>query len=342
MFYKTLIRPVLFHFDPEKVHNFVISFVKCIPFLYPLIRFFCRPSVNEKIKIGDLTFKNPIGLAAGFDKNCDVLRFWDALGFGFAEIGTVTPLPQAGNPKPRLFRLVKDTAIINRMGFNNTGADEIKKNLLKAKKYIRPDFIVGVNIGKNKNTSLVNAVNDYLICLEKFYDCADYFTVNISSPNTEGLRDLQGEKYLDGLLFSITDKRIQLEKNTGKYKMIFLKIAPDLTEEEIKNIFNIVCKNSFDGIIVTNTTTSRQGLISNIHQEGGLSGKPLKNLSDVILNKLNDLNRHNSKKIHLIASGGIFTKSDIEDKIKFGAELVEIYTGFIYEGPCIVKKLLKN
>lgn len=342
MLYKYIIRPLLFLFNPESVHDFVIVVISRFTFLYPFVKLLYAPKNEIPEIVNGLKFRNPLGLAAGFDKDGEAIRFWDAAGFSHIEVGTVTPKPQPGNPKPRLYRLIKDKAIINSMGFNNKGADELKKNILKAKKKVKKDFIIGVNIGKNKTTPLENSADDYKICLEKLYDCAGYFTVNISSPNTEGLRELQGEKYLDDLLSQISNKNSELAKvrNTNT-KIIFLKIAPDLSETDIEQIYNLVVKYKIAGIIATNTTISRTGLSEQSTREGGLSGKPLKGKSDTVLKKLNELNLKNkNNKINLIGCGGVFDNEDYKDKLKSGADLVQIYTGFIYEGLNIIKKIL--
>ena len=330
-------------FNPETVHDFVMFLVSRFTFIYPLIRLIYFPTNQNPVKINGIKFRNPLGLAAGLDKNGTAIRFWDAAGFSHIEVGTVTPKPQGGNPKPRLFRLIRDKAIINRMGFNNNGTDELCKNILKAKKKINQDFVIGVNIGKNKTTPIEKAAEDYKYCLEKLYDSADFFIINISSPNTEGLRELQGEKYLDGLLSEISGKNRELAKSKNvNPKVIFLKIAPDLSENEIEQIYNLVAKHNISGIIATNTTISREGLITETKEEGGMSGKPLKKMSDEVLKKLNALNLKNQNtKITLIGVGGIFSHLDYKDKINSGAELIQIYTSFIYEGLNIIKKILK-
>ncbi len=339
MMYK-LIRPILFLFDAETIHIIVLKFFSKAQFLYSLLKKIYSPRQNSGVIIKDLRFKNPLGLAAGFDKNGIALEFWEALGFSHIEVGTVTPLPQAGNPKPRIFRLRKDKALLNRLGFNNAGADEIRENILDAKKNINKDFIIGVNIGKNKNTALKDAVVDYKICFEKLYEAADYFTINISSPNTEGLRMLHEEEYLDKLLEEIQalNKKISKSKNSA-LKCIFLKISPDVNEESLKSVYELSVKNSITGIIATNTTVERIKLKTHITEQGGLSGKPLKLISDSVLKKLCELNSDNS--LFLTGVGGVFTQKDFEDKINSGASLVQIYTGFIYEGPGILKKILK-
>ena len=342
--YKHFIRPILFLFDPERVHKLAMRFFTATVFLYPLFRLLYNPKKPiEKMNVCGLTFRNRLGLAAGLDKDGIAIRFWEALGFSHIEVGTVTPLPQPGNEKPRIFRLVKDDAIINRLGFNNIGTDAVKGNITKARKSTSKDFIIGVNIGKNKNTPIETAYEDYKICLEKLYEQADYFTINISSPNTEELRKLQSVDYLDKLLDEIQKTNSELsQKKSCKKKVIFLKIAPDLTNEEIINIHALAVKHKINGIIATNTTITRDGLTEKFDEEGGLSGKPLKQLSDSVLKKLNALNKKNEEiKIALVGIGGVFNKNDFYDKLNNGAELVQIYTGFIYEGPGIIKKLLK-
>ena len=343
--YKHFIRHLLFLFDPEKVHNFVIKVISTITFLYPFVRMMFSPKKSfKKFNIDGLTFRSHLGLAAGFDKDGTAIRFWEALGFSHVEVGTVTPLPQPGNEKPRIFRLVKDKAIINRLGFNNNGADTLKENIIEARKSLPKDFIIGINIGKNKNTPLDTAFEDYKICLEKLYEQADYFTINISSPNTEELRKLQSGDYLDELLCEIQKTNYGLSKNkSANKKAIFLKIAPDLTDEEITIIYSLAVKHNINGIIATNTTTTREGLKEKIKKEGGLSGKPLKQLSDKVLCKLQDLNKKNeTNKLILIGIGGVYDKDSYKDKIENGAELVQVYTGFIYEGPGIIRRILKQ
>ncbi len=341
MFYKIFIRPILFLFDAESVHDFILNLLSRSTFLYSLLRLIYAPETNAGTTVNGLKFKNALGLAAGFDKNGITIRFFEALGFSHIEIGTVTPLPQTGNDKPRVFRLKKDYALINRLGFNNKGADVIRTNILEAKKFVSREFIIGVNIGKNKITAIKDAFNDYKICFEKLYDAADYFTLNISSPNTEGLRRLHEEQYLDDLLLEIQNlnKEISKSKNSS-LKCIFLKIAPDLSDEMITMIYNVSLKNELTGIVATNTTVERVSFSTSNSEHGGLSGKPLKLMSDRVLNKLKELNKNNL--LILIGAGGVFDKNDFEDKVRSGASLVQIYTGFIYEGPAIVKKIMKS
>lgn len=344
MFYKFLIRPILFLFNPEFIHDIIFFIISKFPLLHPLFGLLYSPRENwEEIEINGLKFRNRLGIAAGLDKDGIAVRFFDAVGFSHIEVGTVTPLPQPGNDKPRLFRLKKDMALINRMGFNNLGADVIKKNLLKAKKHLKYGFVVGVNIGKNKNTPLENAYSDYEICLEKLYDVADYFTINISSPNTEGLRNLQSEEYLDELLEKISVKNITLaEEKSIPAKSIFLKIAPDLTETEIEQIYFLTSKYDLAGIVATNTTITRNNLLEDPGETGGLSGKPVKDLSGKVLKQLKAYNDSNTfSGLYLIGSGGVFSKNDYKEKLIDGADLVQVYTGYIYEGNGIIKKILK-
>jgi dihydroorotate dehydrogenase len=344
MLYKIFIRPLLFILDPEVAHSLIFKVISKITFLYPVFKFlYSTKNTWENIEINSLKFRNRIGIAAGLDKDGIAIRFFDAVGFSHIEIGTITPLPQPGNPKPRLFRLVKDEALINRMGFNNIGVDKIRDNIIEARKHISPDFLIGANIGKNKDTPIEKAAEDYKICIEKLFDTADFFTINISSPNTEYLRTLQNEQFLDNLLKVITTaNRNTAKKNSSRPKEIFVKIAPDLTEEEIEHIYILAAKYEICGIVATNTTITRNNLLADIDEEGGLSGKPLKEMSDVVLKKLNELNLNITyAKLFLIGSGGVFTKEDYKEKLILGADLVQIYTGYIYEGNSILKKLLK-
>jgi dihydroorotate dehydrogenase len=335
--YKILIRPILFLFDSEKVHNFTLFVISKFTFLLPFFKTLWTSSNKEKVRINNLVFKNRLGLAAGFDKNGVALRFWNAIGFSHIEVGTVTPLPQSGNPKPRLFRLIKDRGIINRMGFNNAGAEAVRKNIFDAKKYLSKDFIIGVNIGKNKNTPNENAADDYLKCFKTLYDAADYFTINISSPNTKGLRELQEEESLRELLTKIKNLNKSLS-DFKEVKNVYVKIAPDINDDQIKTIYNTAVETGLTGIILTNTTVTRNNLKEKINEAGGLSGKPLKNIADDVLQKFSGLNSEG--KLILIGAGGVFNKEDYNKKISNGASLVQIYTGMIYEGPAIIKKIL--
>ena len=335
-----LLKKFLFQFNPEFIHELIIKllkFSKKFPGLLILIHklsSFNHPRL--KVQIGNLTFPNPIGLAAGFDKNGEAISGLQALGFGHLEVGTVTPVAQAGNLKPRLFRLIEDQAIINRMGFNNKGVDYLTKQMSGNHSKVP----IGINLGKNKQTPIESAVDDYLIGLKKAWPYGDYFTINISSPNTENLRDLQQEDYLLPLIQSIIKKRDQLSEASKQFKQIWLKIAPDLSETEIKKIIDIALSAKIDALIVTNTTVSRSNLKSVNHNEtGGLSGKPLSELSNLALSIVAECV---NGKIPIIGVGGIFYAEDVFRKLSMGASMVQIFTGFIYEGPGIVKQINKN
>jgi len=332
--YKKIIRPILFLFDTEKVHNFTFLFFKIIlnlPFIGYIVRKIYSVE-NKKLhkKIFGLEFKNPVGLAAGFDKDAKLYNELTCFGFGFIEVGTVTPKAQNGNPKKRLFRLVDDEGVINRMGFNNDGMSKITARLKKNK-----NVLIGGNIGKNKSTPNNQAVNDYLLCFNYLHDFVDYFVVNVSSPNTPNLRELQNKEPLIEIL-----KAIKAENLTkSKPKPILLKISPDLSKNNISDIVEIVLSLKIDGIVATNTTIKRNNLKSkNRNEAGGLSGKP-------ILEKSNEVIRYISEKskgsIPIIGVGGIHSAQDAIDKINAGADLVQIYTGFIYEGPSLIRSINK-
>ncbi|MBZ0203365.1 MAG: quinone-dependent dihydroorotate dehydrogenase [Ignavibacteria bacterium] len=337
MLYKKIIRPLLFDYDPEKIHNFTIKMLSggIAPGILRMMFKFESEKLN--VKAGKLSFRNPIGLAAGMDKNCSAMQGWDAMGFGFAEAGTVTPLPQEGNEKPRMFRLPEFGGIINRLGFNNCGADEFEENLKQTKENLPNDFIVGVNIGKNKRTELDDAYQDYKFSFEKCFEHADYFAINVSSPNTEGLRQLQQKKFLDEILRSLQGLNKELDETySDSTKDIFLKIAPDLTEAELDDIIQVSVDNNITGIIATNTTISRATLPEGNYESGGLSGKPLEPISNSVIKYVK---KHAGDKLAVIACGGISTYDDVKEKLDFGASLVQIYTGLIYEGPGLVKRI---
>jgi dihydroorotate dehydrogenase len=339
-FYKKYIFPNLTRFDPEKVHYVVMDILKIacnIPLMPGILRLiYEKKDTRLERNIFGLHFKNPVGLAAGFDKNGVWTDQLSNLGFGFIEIGTVTPKPQVGNDKPRLFRLKPDEALINRMGFNNEGSIEAANNLRKRKS----KMIIGGNIGKNKLTDNDDAVIDYLKAFNDLYQVVDYFVVNVSSPNTPGLRDLQEKEPLKYIL------KI-LERDNGrksKPKPILLKIAPDLTNEQLDDVIEIVKETRIAGIIATNTTISREGLVSDneIVSEmgaGGLSGKPLTDRSTEVIRYLSE---KSNKAFHIIGVGGIYNAQDAIDKLKAGASLVQVYSGFIYEGPSIVKDICEG
>ena len=326
--YKSLIRPFLFKFDPEEVHHFTFSFLKNFGFLAKL--FLPKPIEDKRLEreVFGLKFKNPVGLAAGFDKDAKLFSELSDLGFGFIEIGTLTPKPQSGNDKKRLFRLKEDSAIINRMGFNNGGVDEAVERLKKNK-----NVLIGGNIGKNKVTPNEEAVNDYKICFEKLFPYVDYFVVNVSSPNTPNLRELQEKEPLTKLLGEL--QKLNFEK--PKPKPILLKIAPDLTDEQLLDIIDIVKETQIAGVIATNTTLSRENLISeNKSETGGLSGKPLTKRSTEVIRFLSD---KSGKAFPIIGVGGIHTAQDAIEKLEAGASLVQLYTGFIYEGPELINEI---
>lgn len=340
MFYKKIIRPLLFDFDAEKIHNFTIGMLSKSSVSSILRPFYELNDEKLKVKVGRLTFKNPIGLAAGMDKNCLAMKSWNALGFGFAEAGTVTPLPQEGNEKPRMFRLPEYGGIINRLGFNNCGADEFEENLQLVKEELPDDFIVGVNIGKNKHTDLDDAYQDYKFSFEKCFEHADYFTINVSSPNTEGLRQLQQRKFLDEILKSLQELNKELDETySDASKDIFLKIAPDLTEAELDDILQVSIDNRITGIIATNTTISRATLPDGKYESGGLSGKPLEPIANSVIRYVK---KNAGDKLAVIACGGISSYDDVKEKLDIGASLVQLYTGLIYEGPGLIKGIKKE
>lgn len=282
-----------------------------------------------------LRFPNPVGLAAGFDKNAEVYHALSAMGFGFVEVGTITPLSQSGNEKPRLFRLVEDSAVINRMGFNNEGAEVAKQNLHN---YVKAGVPIGVNIGKNKITPNEEAASDYEKCLDVLYPYGHYFVINISSPNTPNLRDLQEIESLKRLISSIQKKKGELEEKGAAKKPIFLKVAPDMTDEHMRDVVHTAVDEGLSGIIATNTTLSRDGLSSNeyIGEAGGLSGLPLKDRST---NWIKEIYEEIGDQVPIIGVGGIFNGDDAYEKILAGASLIQVYTGMIYEGPGIVKSI---
>lgn len=334
-----IIRSILFLFNPEKVHYFTASLLNItlkIPGMKPLWNaLFLVDDARLKKTVFGLEFKNPVGLAAGFDKNASMYNDLAYCGFGFIEIGTITPKAQPGNDKPRLFRLKEDGGIINRMGFNNDGVEVAIKNLKKN----NTSILIGGNIGKNKVTPNENATDDYVYSFNKLFDYVDYFVVNVSSPNTPNLRELQEKEPLKQLLVSIQDQNAL--KPTKK--PILLKIAPDLTNEQLDDIIEIVEEIKLDGVIATNTTISRDNLKTNkltVDEigAGGLSGKPVKNRSTEVIKYLAD---KSNKSFPIIGVGGIHSAEDAIEKLDAGADLIQLYTGFIYEGPALVKKINK-
>ncbi|CAZ96998.1 quinone-dependent dihydroorotate dehydrogenase [Zobellia galactanivorans] len=338
--YKSILQPLLFLLDAEKAHHLTFS----------LVRFLCKigfSSLFEAIyKIEDprlekevfgIRFKNPVGLAAGFDKDAKLYNELSNFGFGFVEIGTLTPKPQEGNPKKRLFRLKPDQAIVNRMGFNNMGVADAVGRLKKKHK-----VLIGGNIGKNKLTPNENAVSDYLICFDALFDHVDYFVVNVSSPNTPGLRELQDKAPLTALLLELKSENTKLARQKqAKERPILLKIAPDLTDDQLLDIIAIVGDTKIDGVIATNTTIGREHLKSDaslVSETGGLSGKPLTKRSTEVIRFLAE---RSNKAFPIIGVGGIHSEEDALEKLEAGADLVQLYTGFIYEGPALIKRINK-
>lgn len=338
--YKFLIRPLLFLLDAETAHHFSFGAIRTFTKLR-LNRLFRKAfEINDprlEKEVFGVKFKNPVGLAAGFDKDAKLYNEFSDFGFGFVEIGTLTPKPQEGNPKKRLFRLLEDEAIINRMGFNNQGVFEAVDQLQKKHR-----VIVGGNIGKNKMTSNKDAIKDYLICFEALFEYVDYFVVNVSSPNTPGLRELQDKEPLSKLLKKLKSQNGKLAKKLQlKEKPILLKIAPDLSNNQLLDIISIVKETKIDGVIATNTTISRKALKSHLiltEEKGGLSGKPLKDRSTEVIRFLAEKSK---KAFPIIGVGGIHTSEDALEKLDAGADLVQLYTGFIYEGPVLIKKINK-
>ena len=332
--YKQLIRPLFFLFDPEKIHYFTFSLVRFtskIPGLASIFRsLYLVNDTRLETEVFGLKFKNPVGLAAGFDKDAKLYKELSNFGFGFIEIGTLTPKGQEGNPKKRLFRLKEDSAIINRMGFNNGGVLEAVERL-KANNGV----LIGGNIGKNKLTPNEEATSDYEICFDALYNHVDYFVVNVSSPNTPNLRALQDKEPLTQLLQTLQNKNLAKPKQ----KPILLKIAPDLTDEQLLDIIDIVADTKIAGVIATNTTISREGLQSaNKSEMGGLSGKPLTKRSTEVIRFLS---QKSNKAFPIIGVGGIHSAEDAIEKLEAGASLIQLYTGFIYEGPALVKAINK-
>ena len=332
--YKLLIRPILFWFDPEKVHYFTFSLIRIFSKIPGFsIVFRSMYLVNDKrleTEVFGLKFKNPVGLAAGFDKDATLYKELSNFGFGFIEIGTLTPKGQDGNPKKRLFRLIEDSAIINRMGFNNGGVLQAVERLKK-----NNGVLIGGNIGKNKLTPNEEATSDYEICFDALFDYVDYFVVNVSSPNTPNLRELQEKEPLKQLLETLQNKNLAKPKQ----KPILLKIAPDLTDSQLLDIIDIIKQTKIAGVIATNTTISREGILSeNKIETGGLSGKPLTKRSTEVIRFLSE---KSNKAFPIIGVGGIHSAKDALEKLQAGASLLQLYTGFIYEGPALVKQINK-
>ena len=334
-FMYALIRHCLFAMDPENAHHFTLSSMRMasamgLTALAPSV----SPSPRE---VMGLTFPNPVGLAAGLDKNGSCIDGLASLGFGFLELGTVTPRPQPGNPKPRMFRLPDVEGLINRMGFNNDGVDVLVANVKASRFYREKKGILGLNIGKNAVTPIEKAVDDYLICLEKVYPVADYIAINISSPNTKNLRQLQGESELDNLLSQLKAAQDRLAQQYGRYVPLALKIAPDIDNNQIRNIADALLRHHIDGVIATNTTISRDPVnyLPYGSETGGLSGAPVKDMSTAVIRKLK---AELGDTIPIIGVGGILSGDDAREKIEAGASLVQVLTGMIYSGPGLVRE----
>ena len=328
----TLLRPALFRLSPETAHHLTLASLQAASSL-GLSGLMTPKIADDPRTVMGLSFPNPVGLAAGLDKNGECIDGLAALGFGFIEVGTITPLPQPGNPKPRLFRLPEASAIINRMGFNNHGVDTLIANV----KLANYQGILGINIGKNAATPIEHAASDYLICLRKVYPHADYIAVNISSPNTKNLRELQNDAALNDLLAQLKHEQQILSDKHGKYVPLALKIAPDLTDEQIAQIARLLMQHSLDGVIATNTTLSREGVehLPHAGETGGLSGLPVRDKSNRVIRKLA---AQLQGALPIIGVGGILSGADAVEKIQAGASLVQIYSGLIYRGPALVKE----
>ncbi|MFB9134180.1 quinone-dependent dihydroorotate dehydrogenase [Vibrio olivae] len=331
-----LARAGFFQLDAEKAHDLAIQNFKRFTGT-PLDLFYRQQLPHRPVECMGITFRNPVGLAAGLDKNGECIEAFDAMGFGFVEVGTVTPRPQPGNEQPRLFRLVEAEGIINRMGFNNLGVDHLVDNVKKAKF----SCVLGINIGKNKDTPIEKGAEDYLICMDKVYEHAGYIAINISSPNTPGLRTLQYGAALDELLVALKEKQAQLAEKYNKYVPLALKIAPDLEDQELEQICQSLIKHKIDGVIATNTTLDRSivGGMKHANEAGGLSGRPLQSRSTQVIRQLHELlDGH----LPIIGVGGIDDFVSAKEKLMAGSTLVQVYSGFIYKGPGLVADIVKN
>jgi dihydroorotate dehydrogenase len=345
-----LLRSILFIFPAEGVHHFSMQCLKLLCVFRPtrwLVEWACRPDGSdglERMLLG-LHFPNPVGLGAGFDKNALYLRELAALGFGFVEIGTVTPVAQGGNPKPRLFRLPQDQGLINRMGFNNDGVEAIAARLRRWRARPSARLIIGGNIGKNKITPNEEAWKDYEICFRTLYDGVDYFVVNVSSPNTPGLRELQEKDALRRILTHLQLINGQLAFNRGlRPRPLLLKIAPDLNQQQLDDVVSLALEIGLDGLVAANTTISRDGLVTDAERvqtvgAGGLSGAPLRERATAVVRYVTE---RSGGRLPVIASGGVFTAAHAREKIEAGASLVQVWTGFIYEGPFVVGRICRE
>jgi dihydroorotate dehydrogenase len=347
-------RPFLFGLDPEAAHELTINSLAATQ-CTPLKMAYAQKRVSDPVNLAGLHFPNRVGLAAGLDKNARCIDAWDAMGFGFVEVGTVTPLGQSGNPKPRMFRIPEKQALVNRLGFNNEGLKAFVANVKRSQFHSKlcdiykekspktlenspARMLLGLNIGKNAATPIERAADDYLICLAGVYPYADYITVNISSPNTKNLRALQSDEALDGLLAAIAQRRAELAQEHGMSKPIFLKIAPDLDPAQIQVIALTLQKHAIDGVIATNTTLARQAVqgLKHADEAGGLSGAPVLQASNAVISQLRAAL---GKDYPIIGVGGVLSGEDAMSKINAGADLVQIYTGLIYQGPALVNEV---
>jgi len=335
-----LLRPLLFHLDPERAHALTLHALRITGNFFPsrkLLEFIYRTPLKP-VEVFGLKFKNPVGLAAGYDKDGIAIHGLSTLGFGHVEMGTVTPKPQPGNPSPRVFRLVEDEAVINRMGFPSRGAEFVKRQLSASSEQL--PVVLGMNLGKNKDTPNEEAVLDYLALLKDFAGLADYLTVNVSSPNTVGLRSLQGREALEALLTQLHQQRLNEQQTYQKRIPILVKLAPDLSETELDDALEAIINTHMDSVIVTNTTLGREGLQSSYRGEsGGLSGSPLTVKSEAVLRQTIKLV---NGKIPVVSAGGVMNPEDAKRRLEMGAALVQVYTGLIYRGPGLVKEIIKT
>lgn len=328
-----LVRPILFGLDAEQAHDISLNALAALQHS-PLRGLLRQPTVNDPVVLAGLHFPNRVGLAAGLDKNARCIDAWGAMGFGFVEVGTVTPLAQSGNPKPRMFRLPQARALINRLGFNNDGLEAFIANVQGAQ-FRQSGRILGLNIGKNAATPIERATQDYLVCLDGVYPHADYVSVNISSPNTQNLRSLQSDAALDGFLGALAQRRESLQKTHGRRVPLFVKIAPDLQEDQVRAIAQALRRHGMDGVVATNTTLDRQAVAALAHgaETGGLSGAPLLASSNRVIRQLR---QELGAGWPIIGVGGVMSADDALSKLSAGADLVQLYTGLIYRGPALV------
>ncbi len=332
----SLLKPLLFQLEAEKAHDLTLKSLK-IGEQLSLLKLLAKPVPHKLTEVMGLQFTNPVGLAAGLDKNAAYIDGLAALGFGFIEVGTVTPRPQPGNPKPRLFRVKEAQGIINRFGFNNLGVDQLVRNV-QAAKY---RGVLGINIGKNFDTPNERAVDDYLICMQKVYAHASYITVNISSPNTKNLRQLQEKEALSALLSSLKTEQTKLAQHHGRYVPVALKIAPDLVEAQVIEIADLLKQHQIDGVIATNTTLARAAVngLPNAEETGGLSGAPVRQQSTLVIQQLS---RQLAGELPIIGVGGILSGTDAVEKMNAGASLVQVYSGLIYRGPALINDICQS